>query len=311
MFLTALLTVLAMLLLDPPGELRWRHFPRITQAHANDRIVVIAPHIDDESIGAAGFLADAVAGGAQVYVVFLTAGDCNRFAARVMTRSPRPGTDAYLAVGRRRIREAKAAMRLLGVDDKRVFVLGYPDRGLLDMLDQPAAVVRSRGTGQTAVPYDDASNPNAEYKLANIVGDLASIIQRAQPTTIIAPAEFDRHDDHEAAAEITDMALATARVDPIRLGYLVHSRRTSKSLVWLPERALLPPRRHRARTWAVYPLSETLQRRKDAVLRTYKSQRPFVFLLRNQFVRSNELFVIEERAAMRVVAGAGDDAKSK
>jgi hypothetical protein len=44
--------------------------------------------------------------------------------------------------------------------------------------------------------------------------------------------------------------------------------------------------------WATYPLSRLVQERKTDVLMTYKSQKPYVFLLRNAFVRSNELFFV-------------------
>ena len=45
-------------------------------------------------------------------------------------------------------------------------------------------------------------------------------------------------------------------------------------------------------TWATYGLSTAVQKTKTDVLMTYKSQRPYVFLLRNAFVRKNELFFL-------------------
>ena len=52
-------------------------------------------------------------------------------------------------------------------------------------------------------------------------------------------------------------------------------------------------------TWATYPLAASSQQMKDSILRTYKSQRPYTTLLRNAFVRKNELFLVypEEAAA--------------
>ena len=59
-----------------------------------------------------------------------------------------------------------------------------------------------------------------------------------------------------------------------------------------PERALLPPKKMKAFSWATYPLSNRVQQIKSDVLMTYKSQRPYVFFLRNSFVRKNELFFV-------------------
>ena len=74
-----------------------------------------------------------------------------------------------------------------------------------------------------------------------------------------------------------------------RLGYLVHTGRP-KSLVRQSARALMPPLRMQSFSWVTYALSDRVMQIKNDVLMTYKSQRPYVFLLRNAFVRRNELF---------------------
>jgi len=110
---------------------------------------------------------------------------------------------------------------------------------------------------------------------------------------VIAPVLFDEHPDHAAAAAFTELALQDMHLEPHRLGYLVHSGHIATKLVRMPERALMPPMRMRSYAWATYPLSPTVQRQKDALLQTYKSQRPYISLLRNAFVRTNELFLSE------------------
>ena len=50
----------------------------------------------------------------------------------------------------------KKAMQLLGIAPDHYFFLGYPDRGLRTMVDNPETIVRSRGTRERSVPYDDA-----------------------------------------------------------------------------------------------------------------------------------------------------------
>src|SRR5437667_2988440 len=154
--LVTIVTFVAMFLLKPPQNDVKVQYPHLPAAAQKDRILIVAPHIDDESIGAGGYAIDAMANGAEVYVVFLTAGDCNRFSARLMNRTLAPVPASYLTVGRTRIGEAKKAMQLLGIAPDHYFLLGYPDRGLKDILNDQNAIVRSKGTRERSVPYDDA-----------------------------------------------------------------------------------------------------------------------------------------------------------
>src|SRR6266567_8787754 len=104
------LVALVMLLFSPAhSEATVKVYPRVTAPTSRDRVLIIAPHIDDEVIGAGGYVLDAIANGADVYVAFLTAGDCNRFSALLVNKTLGPTASGYLTVGRTRINEAKAA----------------------------------------------------------------------------------------------------------------------------------------------------------------------------------------------------------
>lgn len=291
MVISGLITLLLLMFGSEHAEANVKLYPRIAAASAHDRVLIIAPHIDDEAIGAAGYAADAIANGAEVYVAFLTAGDCNRFSARLVNKTLDPTPDSYLTMGKARIVEAKSAMKMLGVAPDHYFILGYPDRGLRPILDHRSDVIRSKGTAKREVPYDDAMTPGSPYSFASMMNDLEQVVEAAQPTIVIAPVAFDHHPDHAAAAEITDLALGDLNVHPHRLGYLVHSSRIP-ALVRTPERALAPPIRMREMTWATYPLTIPVQKQKDEILQTYKSQRPYTSILRNKFVRTNELFLV-------------------
>ncbi|HEV8660654.1 MAG TPA: PIG-L family deacetylase [Thermoanaerobaculia bacterium] len=270
--------------------MRLTRYPSIEPAALSDRVLIVAPHMDDEAIGAGAYALDALRAGADVFVAFLTAGDCARFSARILHSRINPSPDDYLSVGRTRIGEAHRAMQILGVPRDHLFILGYPDRGLRNMFDQPSLVVRSTSTQAAAVPYEMALSPGASYTLANLVRDVHRVLDLVRPTTVITPVPFDLHPDHNAAAEIVDMAIDSSPHAPNRLGYLVHTSRFLKPLIWTPERALLPPARMRSFTWATYAVSANAQVVKAAMLDAYKSQRPYTYFLRNAFVRSNELF---------------------
>ena len=97
------------------------------------RVLVLAPHPDDESIGAGGTLARLAEAGAEVEVVVLTDGE----------RTPGTGL-APDEVGRRRRREATRACAVLGARPPRF--LGLADESL------PAQVAELAGRLGALVP---------------------------------------------------------------------------------------------------------------------------------------------------------------
>jgi len=151
------------------------------------------------------------------------------------------------------------------------------------------------------VPYDDALSPGVAYTFDNIMRDLEQVLEAVDPTIVIAPVAFDRHSDHRAGAELTDLAIAAAGITPQRYGYLVHDKIFPPALLSTPQRAKLPPSRMQQFSWTTYALSKQLQQQKTNLLMTYKSQRPYVFILRNAFVRQNELFYIYPKAATTTI----------
>ncbi len=307
MMLMGLLSVLALARATAAStEGRVKPYPRIARPTESDRILIVAPHIDDESISAAGYAIDAIASGAQVYVVFITAGDCNRISARVVNKTLDPTVSSYLTVGRTRIAEARSVMEHVGIAEDHYFVLGYPDRGLRSIVDNRKDIVRARGTRQRAVPYVEAMTPGSPYTFESVMSDMERVLEIAAPTIVIAPVDFDLHSDHSATAEITDLALFDAGMHPRRLGYLVHSQRIPTSLVRRTRRALLPPSSLRKMAWATYPLTPEVRKRKDALLKSYRSQRPYTAILRNAFVRTNELFIVYDGARTAALVTPAD-----
>jgi hypothetical protein len=90
-----------MLLLNTSAAAATRPYPSLGAATHRDRVLIVAPHIDDESISSAGYAIDAMERGADVYVVFLTAGDCNRISARLLHKTFDPTASNYLSVAKR------------------------------------------------------------------------------------------------------------------------------------------------------------------------------------------------------------------
>jgi len=289
------------------SSLAFARLPAVAAPSAADRILVVAPHIDDEAIAAAGYIAAARAAGAEVSVVYLTAGDANSTSARMMGHSLRPEPGVFLRVGERRYGEALEAMSRLGVPRSGVYLLGYPDGGLKAMLDDPEKVVRAPGTGRTAVPYAEALAPGSDYRLDNLLRDLGEVVRAARPTEVILPVSFDAHRDHSAAGRITLRVLAASGLAPRMLGYLVHARHFPVPFRPAAGRPLMPPTAFFREAWETFPLTPEQERLKKRVLQAYASQRrdPYLYLLTAAFVRRNELFVdLSGRRSARTAAAA-------
>lgn len=267
------------------------HLSTVPGPQRGDRVLIIAPHIDDEAIGAAAYAADAVRVGAIVSVAYLTAGDDNFLSTAIEDRTFLPRPRDYLREGTDRIAEGRRAMALLGVKD--LFFLGYPDRGLRKMIEDPDAVIEAPGTRVRQVPYAEALSPGADYTLRNLIRDLRAVAERTRPNVIITTAEFDAHPDHVAAGELGKLLSEELAPSPQLLYFLVHAAEFPEPYMRARNAALLPPRQFRRHRWAMYPVTRRNEKLKAEVLASYTSQwnDPWVRLLMDAFIRRNELFV--------------------
>ena len=149
----------------------------------SDRLLIVAPHPDDESIAAGGLLQAAKAAGAAVRVIVLTDGDNNPWPQRWVEKRWRIDAAARARWGARRREEAVAALALLGIPLADVRFLALPDTGITDVLMR-----------------DDR-------RVADILrAETASFA----PTLLVAPALSDRHPDHSAAFILATLACEAA-----------------------------------------------------------------------------------------------------
>jgi len=163
------------------------------------RVLVLAPHPDDETLATGGLLQRALAAGAAVRVVFVTDGEENPWPQRVLERRWHIDCAGRARWAARRRAEALAALACLGVLPSSARFLGFPDQGLTRLL-----LAGGRG----------------------IVAQLAAEL-RWCPTLVVAPAGADRHPDHSALAAL--LRLAVHHLPPgqrrfTQLAYVVHGR---------------------------------------------------------------------------------------
>ena len=93
----------------------------------DDRVLIFAPHPDDETIGTAGVIEKALKQDAKVRVVCYTNGDSNELSFIVYEKRLTFRKGEFLHMGEVRRRETMRAMVSLGVKPEDVIFLGYPD----------------------------------------------------------------------------------------------------------------------------------------------------------------------------------------
>ena len=295
--------------------------PRVAEGGAiplaldmTERVVIVAPHPDDETLGAGGLIERILTRGGSVRVVQVTAGDGFVEAVVHDTGRLRPRPADYLAYGERRLREARAAMRELGGTRIRLQQLGFPDGGLEPLLEAHWARIqkeRSPTTGRTAPPYPEAIDPELAYDGTDLRRELRNLLSEADPTLVVFPDPLDRHPDHRASGLFTLLALAGRSEGrmPRLLAYLVHwpdwpPRWDEQPSTKAPRAPLEPPRdlpaRGLIRTMLALDGPEVI--RKRAALARYASQEEVMASLLGAFVRSTEPFTVMTRAEVEGVA---------
>jgi LmbE family N-acetylglucosaminyl deacetylase len=264
-------------------------------------VLVVAPHPDDESLCCAGVIQRARADGARVAIVWLTSGDAFELDAIVVEHRMRPGKTGLARLALERMAEARAAAGLLGVGADGQFFLGYPDRGLQRLLgDRYYSSLRSHYTGSDSVPYANALAPGSAYQGRNLERDLGTLLDRLQPTLVLAPTPLDAHPDHRAAGELV-MRLMGARGALAHVAWwLVHTthhlpgvRHWPAPRGLHPELALSPPPRRAALKWRSWELSDAERAGKERALRAHRTQMEVMAPFLLSFVRRNELYAEE------------------
>ena len=185
---------------------------------AGERVLVFAPHPDDETLGAGGMMRQARLQGDDVRAVLITNGDGFRISAaqcfHEITVSPADFVRyAYLRQG-----EARTALGVLGLPADHVVFLGYPDRGLMPMWTEhwsPNSPFPSAFTGADHCPYNDSPTPHAPYCGQSLLTDIERQMRDDRPTDIYVTHPNDDHPDHAAASVFVRTALEQLRASGV------------------------------------------------------------------------------------------------
>jgi LmbE family N-acetylglucosaminyl deacetylase len=195
-------------------------------------LLVFAPHPDDESLGCAGVILQAVAQGKTAKVVVFTSGDGFPPAAAALTGKPieKLIPADYRELGRRREMEVANAIAKLGMRPNDLILLGYPDEGL-DYLYRHSGKTpyRSKFTDATrtyAIVQQDYRSAMhgapAPYSHTAVLADVVELIKLLAPSEIYVTNKFDGHPDHQAAYWFVHDAVALASYHGEFYTYLIH-----------------------------------------------------------------------------------------
>jgi LmbE family N-acetylglucosaminyl deacetylase len=201
--------------------------PRMSAPTKQDRVLVVAPHCDDETVGCGGYLAMAAQAGAAVRVVEVTCGEGFSSAAQRLYGEKEVTLEEYLGLAETRKSECLAAVRELGLKPEQVSFLGYPDRGLGDMWLRNWSAKQaytSPYTGLSSRPFADAEKRKAAYCGRSVLDDLERVLEEFRPTVVLCPHPNDLHGDHWAVYCYTVGALyESGMLNRVALRvYLVH-----------------------------------------------------------------------------------------
>lgn len=279
-----------------------RRLPLMPVPRQGRRILVFAPHCDDEALGAAGLMRQARRAGSDVHVVVITNGDGFRVGVQREFRELSVPPKDFVRYALRRQDESRAAMKVLGVPRDCVTFLGYPDRGLLPMWKtnwSPQAPFFSTYTQTSRSPYPNSPTPGAAYCGQSLLADIERQMRATQPTDVFVTHPNDDHPDHSTASVFVQTALADLRAQGVpwaraaRLHfYLVH-RGDWPVPQGLYESASLPPPAQMASLdtrWEELPLSPSDVHAKYAAIKRYPSQTEVSSRFLFSFARRNELF---------------------
>ena len=179
-------------------------------AHEPQKILVVAPHPDDEILCCARTIQDHLQAGDDVMVAVITNGD----------GKDETNASESLNYGARRQNESLLAAKRLGIPKKKVFFLGFPDGNLQDIEKKGSS--RSAFT-QLIQTMRRSLFPGTPYTWNGLQRSLRKVLDRSQPDIVYLPGQADTHPDHDVAARAIRVAAKDKGISPQWEEYIVHS----------------------------------------------------------------------------------------
>jgi LmbE family N-acetylglucosaminyl deacetylase len=162
---------------------------------AQTRLLVVAPHPDDETLGCGILLQQVLSAGGEARVLLLTDGDNNPWPQRYLERRLWINDAARRRWGVMRRKEAENALDRLGFPASVLYPLGWRDMEVTSRL---------------------------RHEWAGSIARIKAVIHDFRPNLVCCPALRDSHPDHGAAHVLCRLALMGNDFSPTLLAYPVH-----------------------------------------------------------------------------------------
>jgi len=280
---------------------------RLDASALGKRVLIVAPHPDDEGLALAGLIQQCLARKTKVMVVIVTCGEGSQAAAEAILKTPNPAPADYRKIGAERCRESRGAMRILGLPSKDLVFLGYPDGGTNSLWnvnwDYDNLHVGNNGADRS--PYRFAYQKKAPYCGRNLVRNLESIIKEFKPTAIVYPDEEDSHHDHWALNAFVQYVLIKDSYRASEYTYLLHRHDFPSPLSYHPHRYLDPPAKILiiGTSWNRLLISPDQEKRKGRVLQEYVTPMMMREFFIEAFIRKNELLGVSRPRRVKRESG--------
>ena len=199
----------------------------------NERLVVFAPHPDDETLSSAGLIHHVMMNSGSVRNVVVTAGDAYIEAIQRDTGKRHLKPNDFLIYGKKRLDESRHAAFILGNGEIKLDLLGFSDGSIYSMLVshwRRQNPLRSDFTEVDRVPYLNAkSYKGLAQDGEDLLLKLVNILHQTSPTLIAFPDVMENDSDHAGLGVFVLLAihhwlseLPLIQQPPRLLAYLIH-----------------------------------------------------------------------------------------
>ena len=241
----------------------------------NQKILIVAPHPDDEIISCGGLIQRMVKNKAKIKIIYISNGENNLISLISQIKHKQPLNETKLS--KKRISEAKNATKILGVNSNNLIFLGYPDSYIKNIYSKKHFLHKNQ----------------KQYTKTNLVKKLKQIITKYQPNIIITPHPKDKDPDHQATTLFVQKIIKNLNSKPQLYTYLIHYPFYPSSKKIQINTSIFPPQKlYQPHNWYSLELSQQQKQNKLTAVNQNQSQisNHYSKNFLTSFIKKNEIF---------------------
>jgi len=272
---------------------------------AETRLMVFAPHPDDESLGAGGLIQRVLTLGGKVKVVFMTNGDGFPEGVEREDHITHPTAKDFREYGAERREEALRALATLGMKERDAIFLGFPDGGLCYLVGKFPAdplAYTSPYTRENRPPAFEMIIPHTDYNGRDLKVEIERVLVEFRPNLVAVTPHEDKHPDHCATYYFVREALMElgkkgSAINPTVLSFLIHFGQWPVGQGAGTGSRLNPPEGfpEEGSKWISFSLRASEAETKRKAIFKHHTQMLVMGRYLLGFARANELFILEQQ----------------